>query len=61
MTTVCFFTRLLHREYRNCCRLRSVSTSMVVPTSTMRKMNRRGVMTRIFVSRAASEVGVMSP
>ena len=60
-TTVCAFTRCLQRLARNSSRLRWVSTSTVVPTSTMRKRKRSGVMTRVLVSRATSEYGVMSP
>ena len=61
ITTVCFFTRFLQRLVRNCWRLRSVSTSMVVPTSTIRNMKRNGVMITMLVSRADSDTGVMSP
>lgn len=38
-----------------------MSTSSVVPTSTMRNSTRSGVMTRTFTSRAESLTGVMSP
>ncbi len=34
---------------------------MVVPTSTIRKMKRSGVITMMLVSRAPSVSGVMSP
>ena len=61
MTTVCFFTRFLHRVVLNCCRLRSVSTSIVVPTNTIRNTNRSGVINRTLVMRADSVTGVMSP
>ncbi len=60
-TTVCLFTCLLQRAYRNCCRLRSVSASIVVPTSTIRNKKRSGVMMKMLTTRALSVTGVMSP
>ena len=38
-----------------------VKNSIVVPTSTIRKTNRNGVITKMFVIRASSLIGTMSP
>jgi hypothetical protein len=42
-------------------RVRSVSTSRVVPTSTIRKTTRIGVISTVLTSRAVSVTGTMSP
>ena len=59
--TVWSFMRFLQRLTRDRSRAACVSTSTVVLTRTIRKMNLRGVMTRMLVRRASSETGVMSP
>ena len=46
---------------RNDCRERSVSSSTVVPTRTMRNSSRSGVITSVVTSRACGETGTMSP
>jgi len=51
----------LQRWILNDCRERSVSTSTVVPISTIRNSTRSGVMTRMLTSLAASVTGTMSP
>ena len=42
-------------------RVRSVSTSKVVPTSTIKKTTRIGVIRNVLTSRAVSVTGTMSP
>ena len=42
-------------------RVRSVSTSNVVPTSTIRKATRIGVISTVLMSRAVSLTGTISP
>ena len=61
MTTVCADTLSLHFRARHSEAVRRVKNSMVVPTSTIRKMNRNGVMIRMFVNRAMLSIGTMSP
>ena len=46
---------------RHSSRLRNVSASSVVPTSTIRNRMRSGVMRTMLISRADSVTGVMSP
>ncbi len=53
--------RRLQRLCRHCARVLSASTSRVVPTSTIRKTTRSGVMIRALTSRARSVTGTMSP
>ena len=60
-TTVWSRTFVLHFWILNAWRERSVSTSRVVPTRTMRKSTRSGVITRTFTSRADAVAGAMSP
>ena len=61
MTTVWLRTRFLQFWILIACRDRSVSTSRVVPMSTIRNSTRSGVTKMTLMKRADSLIGVMSP
>lgn len=61
MTTVWLRTLLLQRWILNAWRDVSVTTSSVVPTNKIRNAIRSGVMMRMLIARANSDIGVMSP
>ena len=60
-TTVWLRTVLLHFWILSVCRDAVVSVSTVVPTRTIRKATRSGVIIRTFTSRARSVNGAISP
>ena len=61
MTMVWSFKPLLQIRSRKAVRVRSASTSMVVPTRMIRNRIRAGVISTVVTSRASSVTGVMSP
>ena len=60
-STVCPDNLDLHRDIRQLSRVRSVSTSSVVPISRIRKTTLIGVITNVLTSRAVVVIGTMSP
>ena len=61
MTMVWSFKALLQTRSRTAVRVRSASTSMVVPTRMIRNTIRAGVTSSVVARRVPSVTGVMSP
>ena len=61
MTMVWSCKPFLQIRSRNAVRVRSASTSMVVPMRMIRNRILAGVISRVVTSRASSVTGVMSP
>ena len=61
MTMVWSFKPLLQIRSRKAVRVRSASTSMVVPMRMIRNRILAGVISTVVTSRASSVTGVMSP